>query len=187
MANYTRHRGSLIGSSESRAWEFSDKVNRNVARSEVTQHTEKVWEATMEDVAEKVSVGPFYSHQEVSDFVGCSGWIPTQRFEVVQKNKVRGVDSATVNGVNRATKITEKLELPSTDGNVAALRWLRTHCKVKLVGWVLDERKAYRQIAVRPDHRRWSVVFVARSQGRQTSVLCYDRSLFWAGISGLQL
>ena len=142
----------------SRAWEFSDKVNRNVARSEVTQHTEKVWEATMEDVAEKVSVGPFYSHQEVSDFVGCSGWIPTQRFEVVQKNKVRGVDSATVNGVNRATKITEKLELPSTDGNVAALRWLRTHCKVKLVGWVLDERKAYRQIAVRPDHRRWSVV-----------------------------
>ena len=81
-----------------------------------------------------------------------------QRFEVVQKNKVRGVDSATVNGVNRATKITEKLELPSTDGNVAALRWLRTHCKVKLTGWVLDERKAYRQIAVRPDHRKWSVV-----------------------------
>ena len=142
----------------SRAWEFSAKVNRNVARSEVTQHTEKVWEATMEDVAEKVTVGPFYSHQEVSDFVGCNGWIPTQRFEVVQKNKVRGVDSATVNGVNRATKITEKLELPSTDGNVAALRWLRTHCKVKLTGWVLDERKAYRQIAVRPDHRKWSVV-----------------------------
>ena len=63
-----------------------------------------------------------------------------------------------MNGVNRATKITEKLELPSTDGNVAALRWLRTHCKVKLTGWVLDERKAYRQIAVRPDHRKWSVV-----------------------------
>ena len=56
------------------------------------------------------------------------------------------------------TRITEKLELPSTDGNVAALRWFRTHCKVKLEGWVLDERKAYRQIAVRPDHRKWSVV-----------------------------
>ena len=57
-----------------------------------------------------------------------------------------------------ATWITEKLELPSTDGNVAALRWLRTHCKVNLEGWVLDERKAYRQIAVRPEHRKWSVV-----------------------------
>ena len=54
----------------SRAWEFSSKVNRNVARSEVTQHTEKVWEATTEDVAEKVTAGPFYRHQEVSDFVG---------------------------------------------------------------------------------------------------------------------
>eukprot|EP00434_Breviolum_minutum_P043455 symbB.v1.2.038741.t1/scaffold6153.1/size20491/1 len=43
----------------SRAWEFSAKVNRNVARSEVTQHTEKVWEATMEDVAEKLRSGLF--------------------------------------------------------------------------------------------------------------------------------
>ena len=60
----------------SRGWEFSAKVNRNVARSEVTQHTEKVWEATMEDVAEKVTVGPFYSHQEVSDLLGATGGSP---------------------------------------------------------------------------------------------------------------
>ena len=152
--------GEAISISElrTRAWEFSAKVNKNVMRSEVSQHTEKVWEATMEDVEEKVSAGPFYDHSEVSKFVGGEGWIPTQRFEVVQKNKVRGVDSATVNGINMATRITEKLELPSTDGNVAALRWLKTHSKVKLEGWVLDERKAYRQIAVRPDHRKWSVV-----------------------------
>lgn len=50
-------------------------------------------------------------------------------------------------------RITEKLELPSSDGNVAALRWLRTHCKVKLIGWVLDERKC-----LSADHRKWSVV-----------------------------
>ena len=141
-----------------RAWEFSAKVHKNVMRSEVSQHTEKVWEATMEDVADRVTAGPFYDKAEVSKFVGCDHWIPTQRFEVVQKNKVRGVDSATVNGINMATRITEKLELPSTDGNVAALRWLKTHSKSVLEGWVLDERKAYRQIAVRPDHRKWSVV-----------------------------
>ena len=143
---------------QKRAWDFSSKVHRNVMKAEISAHTEKVWEATMEDVQEKVTAGPFYDRAEVSKFVGCEGWIPTQRFEVVQKNKVRGVDSATVNGINMATWITEKLELPSTDGNVAALRWLRTHCKVNLEGCVLDERKAYRQIAVRPDHRRWSVV-----------------------------
>ena len=142
----------------------------------------------MEDVAEKVTVGPFYSHHEVSDFVGCNGWIPTQRFEVVQKNKVRGVDSATVNGVNRATKITEKLELPCTDGNVAALRWLRTRCKIKLTGWALDERKAYRQIAVRPDHRKWSVVSLRDPKdGKQLSFLRDDRSFFRSGLSSLQL
>ena len=28
----------------------------------------------------------------------------------------------------------------------------------KIEGWVLDERKAYRQIGVKPDHRRWSVI-----------------------------
>ena len=79
---------------------------------------------------------------------------------MVQKNKVRGVDSATVNGVNMATEIVEKIELPPTDVNVSALRWLRAnlHEKGEVWGWVLDERKAYRQIPIRPDHRRWSVI-----------------------------
>ena len=66
----------------------------------------------MEDVAEGAAIGPFFEESEVSEFVGDDRWIPTQRFEVVQKNKVRGVDSATSNGINMATVVTEKLELP---------------------------------------------------------------------------
>lgn len=62
--------------------------------------------------------------------------------EVVQKNKVRGVESATANGANMATTIVEKIELPSADINEAALRWLRSNCGSFLMGWVLDERKA---------------------------------------------
>ena len=143
-----------------RAWEFSDKVIKNVNRCEVTENTEKIWEATMEDVSEGSSFGPMFSFEEVSQFLGTTNWIPTQRFEVVQKNKVRGVDSATVNGVNMATFITGKIELPSTDVNVAALRWLRSHAAAgsNIQGWVLDERKAYRQIAILPQQRRWSVI-----------------------------
>jgi len=143
-----------------RAWEFSSKVIKNVNRSAVTEHTAKVWEATMEDVEEKVTLGPFFSRQEVDEILGVTDWIPTQRFEVVQKNKVRGVDSATTNGINMASRIMEKLELPSTDVNVAALRWLRSNVSedTNLQGWVLDERKAYRQIPIRPDHRRWSMI-----------------------------
>ena len=175
-----------------RAWEFFSKVSRNVERAELTEYSGKVWEATMEDVAEKVTVGPFYSEAEVSSFVGTKVWVPTQRFEVVQKNKVRGVDSATTNGVNMATEVQEKLDLPSTDLNVAALRWIRTHlpaeCHVE--GWVLDERKAYRQIPIRPGHRRWSPVerdLAQRSGGREGSLLCHDRPLFRVGVSCLQL
>ena len=142
-----------------RAWEFTEKVLKNVRRSEVTENTQKIWDATMEDVHEGVTAGPFFSKEEVDKFVGTSSWIPTQRFEVVQKNKVRGVDSATTNGINMATEITEKLDLPSTDVNVAALRWLRSQAGgTRIQGWVLDERKAYRQIPILPAHRRWSVI-----------------------------
>ena len=95
----------------------------------------------------------------VTEVVQQTDWVPTQRFEVVQKNKVRGCDSATTNLVNRATVITEKLQLPSTDSNVAALRCLRSKSPwSKLAGWVLDEKKAYRQVAISPAHRKFSVI-----------------------------
>lgn len=78
---------------------------------------------------------------------------------MVQKNKVRGCDSATTNLINQITEISEKLQLPSTDVNVAALRRLQTVAPdAELLGWVLDERKAYRQVAVRPDQRKFSVI-----------------------------
>ena len=175
---------------QERAWEFSRKVLKNIAKCEVTEHTEKVWESTMEDVEESVSLGPFFTTGQVSAIVG-DPWIPTQRFEVVQKNKVRGVDSATVNGINTASAVVEKLDLPSTDVNVAALRWLRSNAAngSEIRGWVLDERKAYRQIAIKPDHRRWSVialkqpgsgkvaffVMVGHSFGLVSSVYNYNR------------
>ena len=104
-------------------------------------------------------MGPLPDEEAVSSFIGSEDWIPTQRFEVVQKNKVRGCDSATSNLVNRTAVITEKLQLPSTDLNVATLREIVT-CSghQRLQGWVLDERKAYRQIPVKVDHRRFSVI-----------------------------
>ena len=105
--------------------------------------------------------------------------------------RVRGVDSATVNGINTASAVVEKLDLPSTDVNVAALRWLRSNAAngSEIRGWVLDERKAYRQIAIKPDHRRWSVialkqpgsgkvaffVMVGHSFGLVSSVYNYNR------------
>ena len=82
----------------------------------------------------------------------CDDWIPTQRFEVVQKNK--GCDSATKNFINQITQITEKLQLPPTDVNVAALRKLKSLLpESNFAGWVLDERRAYRQVGVQDVQR----------------------------------
>ena len=142
-----------------RAWEVRKKVKGHLLKCKVTEFSKKIFEATMEDVQEGSCLGPFDSEEAVSLALGAQDWIPTQRFEVVQKNKVRGCDSATVNLVNVVTTVTEKLQLPSTDLNVAALRCLVSKAKDrKLAAWVLDERKAYRQLGIRPDHRKFSVV-----------------------------
>ena len=142
-----------------RAWAIRHKIVQRVKGIPVSENLVKIWEATMEDVHEGSSLGPFRSEEEVTRVLGQEDWIPTQRFEVVQKNKVRGCDSATTNLINQATVITEKLQLPSTDTNVAALRSLRSACNDQTIaGWVLDERKAYRQIPVKPDQRKFSVI-----------------------------
>ena len=120
--------------------------------------------------------------------MGDDHWIPTQRFEVVQKNKVRGVDSATSNGINMATVVTEKLELPCTDANVAVIKWLRSRLPDKpLRGWVLDERRAYRQVPISPGHRKWSVVALKEFQHRQGRFLCDGGPLVRVGLRRLQL
>jgi len=135
-------------------------VNR-VASVPVSENLQKIWEGTIEDVAEGSCLGPLQTAEEVTALLQCEDWIPTQRFEVVQKNKVRDCDSAATNMINQVTEITEKLQLPSTDMNVAALRCLRTLApETALQGRVLDERKAYRQVAARPDHRKFSVICI---------------------------
>jgi len=144
---------------KAKAWDIRKKIISRVQGVPASENLIKIWEATIEDVSEGSSVGPFETEQEVTKFLDQDDWIPTQRFEVVQKNKVRGCDSATTNLINQATEISEKLQLPSTDSNVAALRSLRSKCSdQEIAGWVLDERKAYRQVPIRPDHRKYSVI-----------------------------
>ena len=118
-----------------------------------------LWHDTIGDVEEGSCIGSF-SEDEVTNFFGTDRWVPTQRIE---KNKVRGCVSATVNLVNQVIVVTEKLELPSTDQNVAAIRSLATKAGVRdLAAWVLGERKAYRQVGISPDHRKYSGVAFRR-------------------------
>ena len=74
---------------------------------------------------------------------------------------MRGVDSATLSEINPASAVSEDLVLASTDKNVDVLRhWFKQMRKLgaeqPMLGWVLVEADAYRQIAVDPWHRKYS-------------------------------
>ena len=145
--------------SVAKAWEIRKKIVSTANAVPGSDNLRAIWDATIDDVKEFSSVGPFVSEEEVTKFLGQEDWIPTQRFEVVQKNKVRGRDSVSSNMINPVTKISEKLQLPPTDLNVSVIRELRTAVADRqIAGWVLDKRKAYRQIAIHPDHRKFSVI-----------------------------
>ena len=172
----------------SRAWEIRAKITQRVRGVPVSDNLVKIWEATLEDVQEGSCLGPFASPEEVTDALGQDDWIPTQRFEVVQKNKVRGCDSATTNLINQITEIKEKLQLPSTDTNVAAIRKLKTIASDKeLVGWVLDERKAYSQVAIQPDQRKFSVICLKSPSSGRPAFFIMVGPLFWFGFCCVQL
>ena len=67
-----------------RAWDLRQKIVARVKAVPVSDNLQKIWDATIEDCQEGSSVGPLASEEEVSEFLSCEDWIPTQRFEVVQ-------------------------------------------------------------------------------------------------------
>ena len=87
-----------------------------------------------------------------------------------------------------ATVVTEKLELPSTDANVAVIKWLRSRLPDKaLRGWVLDERRAYRQVPISPGHRKWSVVALKDPSTGKIAFFVMVGHCVRAGLRRLQL
>jgi hypothetical protein len=149
---------------EARAWEIRARVVAGVRSRGLEEHAMKVWEDTVDDVAAGYTAGPFFKEDEVTAFVGSSHWIPTPRFPVAQRNKVRGVDGATSSSINQASRVVEKLQLTSTDFNVALIRRLQQAAGGPVGGWVLDEAKAYRQIGVAPQHRKFAVIVLLEPQ-----------------------
>eukprot|EP00971_Amphidinium_carterae_P320733 6374884-Amphidinium_carterae.1 len=137
-----------------RAWELRRRVLASVAKKGVTEHSAELWQAALQDVEDGSCVGPLFSEVDVALVTGTDRWIPTERFPVVQRNKVRGVDSASVNLINGAAAVVEKLVLPNIDVCIGLIRKLSSQFPGKaLAGWMLDERKAYRQVAILPEHR----------------------------------
>ena len=67
---------------KAKAWDIRRKIISRVQGVPVSENLIKIWEATIGDVSEGSSVGPFETEQEVTNFLDQEDWIPTQRFEV---------------------------------------------------------------------------------------------------------
>ena len=106
-------------------------------------------------------MGPFYSEDEVARRVGTKNWVLNPRFGLLQKGSARGIDDGASSKVNATAQVQEKLQVPSTDDSVAVIRTLNRMLPNRpLGGWVLDERKAYRQLPLHPSQRCFGVVGV---------------------------
>ena len=147
---------------DERAWELQEKIRGRVERQGDAEIRRSLWRDTMEDKARGQCVGPFRTKAEVSRLVGTEGWIPTERFGLVQKDKTRGIDNAAKGAgseLNAATAATEKLQVTSTDTNVGLIRDMHSKLGHRMVeAWALDESAAYRQIPVAPEHRKYAVI-----------------------------
>ena len=141
---------------EHRAWDVQRRVARKVRASAGGAHSVTLWQDMLQDRDLGNAQGPFYEDSDVAAAVGSTALFPMPRFPVIQGSKVRGVDDASISGseVNLASSIVEKLQVPSTDYNIAVLRSLRAQVTGQIGGWVVDETRAYRQLPVHRDHRR---------------------------------
>ena len=73
---------------------------------------DELWKTVMKDVSEGWASSPYYSEDEVTDFLdGDDSWIVSRRFPVVQESgaKVRGIDDTSASLVNSTVTSYEKI------------------------------------------------------------------------------
>ena len=160
-----------------RAWVVRKQIIARVIKKGVGRLSQNIWDDTVKDREAGYCSGPF-TEREVTTIVG-PRWVPTERFPVEQKGKVRCVDSATASMVNELTKITEKLQIGSAERNVATLRALAKSGR-PIAAWVADESKAYRQVPVHPQDKQFAVITILDpSTARPTFWIMHSHSFGW--------
>ena len=132
--------------------DISERSVRNVCKHRDTSTEKAVWDSTQEECSK--------------------GWLSfcnraslSMRFGAQQKNKVRPIDNFRSSFVNSACGVREKVAMDGVDEIVSAcLRWLRhkrpRHHDDRIVGRTWDLKSAYKQLAVRADHKKYAVICV---------------------------
>ena len=92
-----------------------------------------------------------------------------KRFPLQQANKVRLIDGFSINGVNAAYGLREKLRVQSIDELCSYLAYILDHCDepaaLELLGRTFDLKQAYRQFGVDPYHHELLKIAVRKPSG----------------------
>ena len=125
------------------------------------EDTVALWNATLGEVEEGFSIGPFEPSVIGSDCV------VSPRFGLWQKGKLRPIDNFSASSVNQCTGLPEKLKVEAVDEAAAVIKQWAASCGpgVELVGKTYDLRKAYRQLAIHPDQLKYAWIATCNEDG----------------------
>jgi len=132
-------------------------------------HIEHLEATAAEELEQGFLEGPFKSEAEVTNFFGHDKWMLIRRFVLVQgaEMKLRPIDDCLESQLNQAYTATSYLKLQDVDFVTGlALRIAEAvasgrqkHGSGVWKGKCLDLSKAYKQMAVKPEHRHLAVLF----------------------------
>ena len=139
-------------------------------------HVEHLEATALEELQLGFMEGPFNSEAEVSAHLGREDWGVIRRFVLVQgaEMKLRPIDDCHEAQLNQAYSVTSYLKLQDVD-YIAGLALCIAErlaagdngpAREPWLGKCLDLSKAYKQMAVHPDHRHMAVIFFHDLAGR---------------------
>ena len=102
-----------------------------------------VWAQSLEESKAGWLVGPLYTEEDVSNYLGAKHWVPTRRFPLHQKSKVRVIDDCKESGINDALKTTEKLNLMDAEALAVLLSHISEVSSKKTVDVSLQCRSSF--------------------------------------------
>ena len=133
-------------------------------REWTAEEQQALLDTTSDEVSRGFLEGP-YSEDEMTVLLETDQWSLNPRFVLFQgsSRKVRIIDDAKKSCVNDAYSSTVKLQLQDVDYVASMVVELakaasKTGCQLELMGKTFDLSKAYKQVAVLPEHHKHSVV-----------------------------
>eukprot|EP00435_Cladocopium_sp_Y103_P044145 s2882_g12.t1 len=157
----------------SAVWRRKAAIGR-VATADMA-HIEHLEETAKEELQLGFLEGPFSTEAEVTSHLGRSDWCVVRRFVLVQgaEMKLRPIDDCLEAQLNHAYTVSSYLKLQDIDyvtGMTLRLaeRLVSSSSGYGVEQWVgkcLDLSKAYKQMAVHPEHRHLSVIFFHNKDG----------------------